>query len=160
MFQTIQQNPSPCNIRPVQPHSLQFPLLVGHTVNAHREYQVMSIYLYGFNYVQMCLVHTLLARRTHGIGDPSGSCTLVSRSCFHLATDSNVLLLVTSKTMNAPTASLQQTRVMFPNLSWPKSRYFLIQKPFAMFITEYKLTYQQCPKVEGELLYFGPSVPL
>jgi len=40
------------------------------------------------------------------MGLPSGNCTLVSRSFFHLATASNVDCRVTSKTIRHPTASL------------------------------------------------------
>lgn len=49
---------------------------------------------------------TLFASKIQGIGEPSGSCTLASKSAFHLWTASKVADLVTSKTKNAPTASL------------------------------------------------------
>lgn len=49
---------------------------------------------------------TLFASKTHGIGDPSSNETFASKSCFHLATASNVAGRVTSKTTNAPSASL------------------------------------------------------
>ncbi len=49
---------------------------------------------------------TLFANKTHGTGFPSGNCTLLSKSVFHLVTASKVDPLVTSKTMKHPTASL------------------------------------------------------
>lgn len=48
----------------------------------------------------------LLASSTDGMGLPLASFTLLSRSCFHLETASNVEPLVTSNTTKAPTASL------------------------------------------------------
>ena len=57
-------------------------------------------------FIQSETVITLLASSTHGIGCPSGNCTLLSKSCFHFETASKVDCLVTSKTIKQPTASL------------------------------------------------------
>ena len=53
-----------------------------------------------------CVIFTLLASKTAGMGFPLGRSTLLSRSCFHICTASNVDNLVTSNTTKAPTASL------------------------------------------------------